>query len=747
MLLKRLELSGFKSFGRQSALDFTAPVTAIVGPNGSGKSNIVESVRFVLGEQSIKSLRGKRGEDLIFNGTHTMPRQSKASVTIVFDNTKRIFNVDYDEVAIRRVVYRDSGSEYSVNGSIVRLKDIIEMLSSVHIGVSNHHIISQGEADHILSASIKERRNMVEDALGLKIYQYKKLESVRKLDKTKENLDQVKALQKEIEPHLRFLEKQVAKIKQGETLRDELKHLYTTYFSIEEAHIKSQKTKLEDEKKVPQHELTEIDKHIAQLQKKLNQSEAGQSKNEEVQGIERELDALRQKKETLSRTLGRIEGAIEYEERKIKEEEERGASRKDVIIPLQPLNDLRDTLTLYNTKAHQEHDGKNLLQTVKDMFTVVEVFFAMHVLRNTVDSPINILKESLVQKQKERTNLNNELSSLRLKETTLQEHFLSIKKSVDENSATLRKDERELFTLQNKKTELLSKIELLTIREEQYELLHTEMQNMLKEAHTFVGTLSLHETAHEEDRSKQEERKRSIERIKIKLEEIGTGGGDIMKEHKEVLERDEFLKNQIIDLEKSAESLLTLIKELEEKIDEEFKDGVQKINVRFQELFTIMFGGGNASLKVLRPLRKKTKKDLEDDLLSVEDIENDVEEELEEGIDIDISLPKKKIRGLHMLSGGERSLVSIALIFAITQVNPPPFLILDETDAALDEVNSQKYGEMLKNLAKETQLILITHNRETMAHAKVLYGVTAVEGASRLLSVKFDEAVLATQVK
>ena len=161
MLLKRLELSGFKSFGRQSTLDFTAPVTAIVGPNGSGKSNIVESVRFVLGEQSIKSLRGKRGEDLIFNGTHTMPRQSKASVTIVFDNTKRIFNVDYDEVAIRRVVYRDSGSEYSVNGSIVRLKDIIEMLSSVHIGVSNHHIISQGEADHILSASIKEKRNIV----------------------------------------------------------------------------------------------------------------------------------------------------------------------------------------------------------------------------------------------------------------------------------------------------------------------------------------------------------------------------------------------------------------------------------------------------------------------------------------------------------------------------------------------------------------------------------------------------------
>ena len=176
MYLKRLELSGFKSFARPTVLDFTTPVTAIVGPNGSGKSNIAEAILFVLGEQSIKSLRGKRAEDLIFHGTKTIARLNRASVAIVFDNSKKVFDLDYDEVELKRVVYRDSTSEYFINGSKARLKDIIEQLSSVHIGASGHHIISQGEADRVLLTSIKERRSIVEDALGLKIYQYKRAE-------------------------------------------------------------------------------------------------------------------------------------------------------------------------------------------------------------------------------------------------------------------------------------------------------------------------------------------------------------------------------------------------------------------------------------------------------------------------------------------------------------------------------------------------------------------------------------------
>ena len=200
MHLKSLELSGFKSFAKKSDLSFTTAVTAIVGPNGSGKSNVAEAFRFVLGEQYIKSLRGKKTEDLIFNGSNAAPRQNRASAKLVFDNTpengKRLLDIDFDEVSIERVIHRDGSSEYLINGSSVRLKDIVELLAAANIGSSGHHIISQGEADRVLSANPKERREMIEDALGLRIYQYKKTESLKKLEKTDENKKQVEALKK-----------------------------------------------------------------------------------------------------------------------------------------------------------------------------------------------------------------------------------------------------------------------------------------------------------------------------------------------------------------------------------------------------------------------------------------------------------------------------------------------------------------------------------------------------------------------
>jgi chromosome segregation protein len=212
MYLKELTINGFKSFARKGELEFTTPITAIVGPNGSGKSNVAEAFRFVLGEQSIKSLRGKKGEDLIFNGSESISRANRASVAITLLNPlvngTRVFPLDFDEITVERVVNRDGTNEYSINGSKTRLKDVQELLASANIGPTGHHIISQGEADRILSANPNERREMIEDALGLKVFQFKKAESERKLKKTLENIAQVESLRREVAPHLKFLERQ-----------------------------------------------------------------------------------------------------------------------------------------------------------------------------------------------------------------------------------------------------------------------------------------------------------------------------------------------------------------------------------------------------------------------------------------------------------------------------------------------------------------------------------------------------------
>ncbi len=209
-------------------------------------------------------------------------------------------------------------------------------------------------------------------------------------------------------------------------------------------------------------------------------------------------------------------------------------------------------------------------------------------------------------------------------------------------------------------------------------------------------------------------------------------------------DRDAFLAKELIDLEGSKKNLHNLIADLDARIDIEFKEGILKINAQFSNYFALMFGGGDAGLSVIREKRKKKKSDT--DISAVLDGENPSvdgeEEEGEEGIDINVNLPRKKVKSLMMLSGGERALASIALLFAISSVNPPPFIILDETDAALDEANSRKYGDMISNLSKYSQLILITHNRETMSRAGVLYGVTmGGDGASKLLSIQFEEAV------
>jgi len=239
MYLKHLTINGFKSFAKKGELEFSSPITGIVGPNGSGKSNVAESFRFVLGEQSPSKMRGKKGEDMIWGGSDQVSRGNRASVSVTLDNAKRVFPVDFDEIVLERVVNRDGENEYLINGTRVRLKDVQEVLAAANIGPSGHHIISQGEADRILSATPKERREMIEDALGLKVFQLKKTEAEKKLEKTKENIAKVESLRREVAPHLRFLEKQVKKLERAAEERDRLKSLYAEYLKREDTYLKN----------------------------------------------------------------------------------------------------------------------------------------------------------------------------------------------------------------------------------------------------------------------------------------------------------------------------------------------------------------------------------------------------------------------------------------------------------------------------------------------------------------------------
>lgn len=767
MRLKNLEINGFKSFAKKTNLEFQSPVICVVGPNGSGKSNVVEAIRFVLGEQSMKSMRGKSGTDLVFKGSKTLSKSSRASVTIYLDNKDKVFklpnesgeNIDlnYDVISISREVYSDGVNKYMLNGSEVRLKDINNLLASVSIGSSGHHIISQGEADRILNASSKERREMIEDALGLKIYQYKIKESERKLVRTGDNMKEVSMLRREIVPHLNFLKKQVEKFEKAKEMKIDLVGFYHEYLKKEYVYLETEKKNLAVEKSRILSDINSIADLISE--KSGNENKERNQEKEELKNLEQKLSQIRVAKSEIERKLGRIEGMIELEE-----------SRK----PVQVAEESQKVESNMNANMNVSVNRDELEAFLKEAHEYLEEAMYMDVLENIAPllGKIKDILDRFARKFEHKqtvhvsgsnnTNQNNIVSNVNLDElkNTQHEILANMKEIEDEErkiSETMqiiktkmsidleleRNKEREKFDLRVKNQELTSALQIISVKEENLIRENEAFENEIKEGSVLVGADILayknFEITSSFDRILQEELKRKIERIKIKLEDAGLGGGsEVLKEYQEITEREQFLTKEMDDLTASMETLKKLMTDLKEKVDIEFKVGIEKINVEFKEFFALMFDGGTGSLNITTEVKKKKIEIIDGEEQVIEEDENEVPEQ---GIEINVSLPHKKVKELNALSGGERSLTSIALLFAMSQVNPPPFLVLDETDAALDEANSRKYGDMLEKLSKHSQLIVVTHNRETMSRAGVLYGVTVgSDGASKLLSVKFDEA-------
>jgi chromosome segregation protein len=734
-MLKRLEIVGFKSFVRKTVLDFSSATTAIVGPNGSGKSNVAEAFRFALGEQSMKSMRGRRAEDLIFNGSHSMPRANRAAVAIVFDNPmrngSRTFNIDFDEIVIERAVMRDGTSEYAINGSRVRLRDIEELLASANIGETGHHIISQGEADRILLANPRERRLMLEDALGLKAYEFKKQEAERKLEKTEANIQQVNSLRRELAPHVRFLERQVEKLDKAEGLRQELTSLAQTYFSIEDAYLAQEQEKTTSDKSAALERLASASAELSAIEERATTDAEGAKRLEVVRACEGDVERIISERAGLAREIGRVEGALAS----ARERAKRAPSDAFTRVARADLITLAEEAERQVVHASTPEAAYGAL---KALHTIIKAFVDRFV--SPKDDLLSDDEHSVYAHEEEQRSLlekdaklskhleDAKLALLRAREalTAHDETGKELRRHILEYAQIKAREEGEVARLEGRLRELVELARRLDTEKAEVGAL-VGMRGITYEAYAGVFY---------EERRLQDDRRHSMERIKIRLEESGGAGEDIRQEYKEVSEREAFLGRELEDLATSAESLKQLIDDLTAELAKHFADGLAKVNESFNTYFGLMFGGGSARL-VMESLEVRDEDALEEEL---EEEERGQKKKL--GIEIAVSLPKKKVRSLMQLSGGERALTSIALIFAMSQVNPPPFLILDETDAALDEANSRRYGDMIENLAKHSQLIVITHNRETMSRAGILYGVTmGGDGVSKLLSVKFEEAV------
>lgn len=717
MHLKELQIEGFKSFRKRVVLPFPSAITAIVGPNGSGKSNVTEAFRFVLGEQSMKTLRGKRGEDLIFNGGNSATRANKASVTVILDNDSKIFGDTFTEISIARTVYRDGTNEYAINGSQVRHRDIVEMLAKANIGATGHHIISQGEADRILNASPEERKEMLEDGLGLKLLQYRRIETEKKLRRAQENMVQTDLILKELAPRVRYLKRQVSQYEKAKKTREELKEIYAEYLAREIQYIAKTRKTLERESNALENRIKEIKKEMVEEEKQIKNEGDTEKPNKKIQKLQETLQDIRNQKDKVSREIGRIEGERNAIEAIKNHGEEDTVSREN-------LEQLHNEVY----KRYTMSDGNNYGTIVSFVLKQLKRMIGHNKKEKNIAQQ---KKEILKQKQEDHEKKRAELEEKEKKCLKEQEE---IRATQEYKTTVARRSEKNILILSTKRntaeqniTELRHAME--TLREDEEDL-----KREIREGTVLIGAeinkykeTSLPQNTDQEKRSEQKERKRALERKKIKLETIGTGGGEeAYKEYEEVSERMQFLTKEKKDLAESIHDCEEGTKIIQKEIDIRFNNGVKAVSSEFEKFFKILFDGGKASIAIERKTIQR----------------EDEEPEIKTGIAVNIALPRKKITALEQLSGGERALVSIALLFAISQITPPPFLILDETDAALDEANSRRYGNMIESLAKQSQLILVTHNRETMHHAGALYGVTmGTSGISSLLSVQFEEAV------
>ena len=723
MRLKKLEISGFKSFAHKTTLEFPVNISAIVGPNGSGKSNVVDSVRWVLGEQSFKNLRSKSGVDLIWAGSAVKSAQGKAGVSLYFDNNDGFFPIDFEEVIIGRKVYRDGANEYYLNNSQVRLKDIAELLARSKLGLRGHSIVNQGSTDEILKADPLERRGILEEALGLREFQLKKSEAEAKLLETSVNLEQTASLINEIFPHLRSLKRQVEKFKKREFLINDLNNLENEFFKIKIQEILAERSENQKAREEINAEIAKTKENFEVKQKIFEEQLAKISQTGKENGqLEIDLEKLNAEQYNIMRELGRVEGLIE-------------SAKKHNVKNVKTLEMVLAIKIKYWAKrlnaVSELVDVNAIKKAVKDLAGEIEII-SNYFERNEISKILSLVdladleEESGSPYEKDKEDLKIKLAKLenqikqaketvlkiRLEETKWRDKYLDFQKE-------LEKARREYISAQEVTQKFDLEEEKIKLREAD---IKSEMWSSGKKYEEFIANFAAIESiVLKTEFPTLTELENKIIKLRREIADIGSIDEETRREYEETNKRHEFLTTESTDLNHAVDSLKNLIRDLADRINNDFKTGLIKINEEFNHYFRLMFGGGSASLKMGLP----------------------AEALAEAGVSINVSVPKKRVKDLSLLSGGERSLVSIALLFAIVSASRPPFLILDEIDAALDENNAVRFAKVLKDLAEKTQFILITHNRATMEIANVLYGVTmGDDGVSKLFSLKLEDAVV-----
>ncbi|MCR4312465.1 MAG: AAA family ATPase [Candidatus Uhrbacteria bacterium] len=763
MFLQKMELQGFKTFAQKTTLEFPGPskdqhaLTVVVGPNGSGKSNLSDAIRWCLGEQSMKLLRGKRTEDIIFSGSEGRGRSGFAEVTLVFNNEDKSLEVDFAEVTITRRLYRDGESEYLMNGQTARLSDIQLLLAEAGVGQRTYSVIGQGMIDHVLTSSPEERKIFFDDATGVRGFQIKRHQSILKLQKSAENLSDVEMLLREIEPRLNLLRRQVKRLNEREKTELELREVSAAYYGTlwwnavdEKRAVEKRITEAKQRVETKKTELHAGDEKLLAMEAK--EVGGGQERSGEIGGTQALQDAYKVAQQELSASKTVLYAA----ERELELARVRAQSTWSPLPLTDIVSEVRDI-----TSAHE-----GLLRRLRAI-TAIEEIDAIASELEVVFGRSKKLKDRLTKPNPDDFTADpvmvTAIESAKTRVKTAEGAVHAAEQAMDTQAKQATESRTEVFTFQRELRRLQQELSAFEAQANTVSIdlarLETRMEGLEKEMQDSVpgGYVAITAEPPKERVFEIGQTHDRMMRLRHQLELIGGIDDDVIKEHKEAEERFTFLATQVSDLRAAIASTEKIVDELDEQIRKQSEAAFKLINTEFQKYFKVLFGGGSCSLVKMskedvdnesavtpdRAIEEVAAKEVaEREEESAEKISERVKERKDAivGIDIQATPPGKKLKALNLLSGGERALTSIALLSAIMATNPSPFVVLDEVDAALDEANTVRFANILNELRKLTQFIVVTHNRATMEKGDVLYGVTmGDDGVSKLLSVKLED--------
>ena len=793
MEFKKIQLNGFKSFAEKTIFLIEDGLTGIVGPNGCGKSNIVESLRWCMGETSAKSMRGSGMEDVIFSGTSNKPSKNIAEVSLNLSNENKegpLQFKDTNEIEIRRKIEKDKGSKFYINDKEVRAKDAQMFFADLSTGAHSPSLISQGRIGALVTAKPSDRRAILEEAAGIAGLHVRRHEAELRLNAAENNLKRADELRRQQEKQLSNLQKQAEEAQKYKFISEEIKKIEAGLYFLKLKEIDGE-IKLENEINIDaekevdniNHKVMEIEKSIDEKVEKLdpvriknieNLSKI-QRLNLELKSIDEENNRIKDDIDNLKHSIRTIDDDEDKEKSTVVDansNEKRLIEEKNSLVDIDTKyfeTEKNSNLDLDENKVKlysQLDDVKKLIESNKNDDAIVylentkklidnyaESFSKNQIIKKDsikrserikiIETEIVSWKNLLIKSEKMLSDLGNRKSKFVDKLNELENQPQSQAEKKGQISESLRVSENERSQNENLIIELESSINNLrgnldTIKESSIEIrerkasasatidgLNKRRQDLLDRVYDElnISENNLLEFSNLEAQEKFPDALAQEELLDAKKRERDKLGSVNLRADEETFK----YENEIKKMEKDRQDLVTAIIKLKESISELNQKGrerlleaFEKVNRKFNDVYTKLFNGGNAKLELV-----------------------DSDDPLDAGLEMLVSPPGKRLQSITLLSGGEQALTALSLIFAVFLTNPSPICVLDEVDAPLDDANVTRFCNLLEELTKitNTKFIIVTHHALTMSKMDRLYGVTMPEkGISQLVAVDLQKA-------